>query len=330
MKLGITLFSLTLEWLSGRYSIAEILAEVRRRGLGPGVEIIGFQSIRGFPSASKELARELRDALEANELIPSCLDANVDVARRPDRKLTEDETVDYVAAQIRAAEILGFPILRVQMTAKPSVLRSLVPVAEKANVILGMELHSPYSVHHPAVIELRSFYEQMHSPALAFIPDLGVSMLRIPPGLIDTFRTDGITDATIQTLKKIWHSDLPTPEKFSQLRSQAQAQGATEQQIGNMNLALSMFGTQSPEDWEEIMPHVVHIHGKFYGFDDSGEESSMDMARILKTFSVGGFKGFLSSEWEGHAYTDAFSGFDMVEKHQALCRRILGRLEKSS
>jgi hypothetical protein len=30
----------------------------------------------------------------------------------------------------------------------------------------------------------------------------------------------------------------------------------------------------------------------------------------------------LSSEWEGHAYTDEWSGFEMVEKHQALCRRL--------
>jgi hypothetical protein len=326
MKLGVTLFSLTLEWLSGRYSIADMLAELRRRDVGPGIEIVGFQSIRDFPSISKEFALDLRRTFDAQGFAPTCLGANVDLALRRDRKLTDDETVDYLAAQIAAAETLGFPVLRVQMNAKPDVLRRLVPIAERARIALGMELHSPYSVHHPAVIELRDLYEKMQSPALAFIPDLGVSMLRIPPGLIETFRASDTPEETIGTLQEIWKSSLPTHEKFARLRTKATAQGATDQQIGNMNLALSMFGMQPLEDWAEILDYVVHIHGKFYGFDEAGDESSMDLARALQVFVKGGFAGSLSSEWEGHAYTDAVSGFDMVEKHQALCRRILNQM----
>jgi hypothetical protein len=37
-----------------------------------------------------------------------------------------------------------------------------------------------------------------------------------------------------------------------------------------------------------------------------------------------GHDGYLSSEWEGHMYSNA-SGFDMIAKHQALCRRVLAR-----
>ena len=38
-------------------------------------------------------------------------------------------------------------------------------------------------------------------------------------------------------------------------------------------------------------------------------------------FRDGGFTGTLVSEWEGHAYLGD-DGFDQVEKHQAMCRRI--------
>ncbi|MBV8630363.1 MAG: hypothetical protein JOZ83_05530 [Silvibacterium sp.] len=85
-----------------------------------------------------------------------------------------------------------------------------------------------------------------------------------------------------------------------------------------------MFARHAPEDWAQIMLRVVHIHGKFYGFDESGEETSIDLARVLEVF-LEGYSGFLSSEWERHAYTDAVSGFEMVEKHQQLCRTILDR-----
>ena len=84
-----------------------------------------------------------------------------------------------------------------------------------------------------------------------------------------------------------------------------------------------MCAKQLPDQWAEIMPRVVHIHGKFYGFDANGRESAIDFERLVKVFVGSSFTGYMSSEWEGHAFTDRFSGFDMVSQHQALCRRAL-------
>ncbi len=62
-----------------------------------------------------------------------------------------------------------------------------------------------------------------------------------------------------------------------------------------------------------MMPRVVHIHGKFYGFDANGDELSVDYAALMRVFHEAGYDGFMSSEWEGHAYTDEFSSFAMVK-----------------
>ncbi|MBS1596894.1 MAG: hypothetical protein JST75_01620 [Bacteroidetes bacterium] len=43
----------------------------------------------------------------------------------------------------------------------------------------------------------------------------------------------------------------------------------------------------------------------------------------MKVFSDGGYNGYMSSEYEGHGFTDAYPGFDMIEKHQALCKKLL-------
>jgi sugar phosphate isomerase/epimerase len=320
MKIGTTLFSHTLEWLSRQYTLEQLLARIHAEGIGPGVEIIGFQTIRNFPHVSDEFARELRDLMDQYELVPTCLGANLDVAIRRDRFLTTDETVDYVAVQIAAAQKLGFPVLRVQMTAKPEVMRSLAPIAEKANVKLGMELHSPYANHHPAVIALRQLYEELDSPALGYIPDFGTTMRDIPPGLLDSFRKEGMPETLIDLIKGIWHADTPTPHKFTEVQMRGTALDATPQQLGRLNMTLSMFCKQPPEQWLEVMPRVVHIHGKFYGFDETGEEPSVDYAALMRVFRDGGYQGTMSSEWEGHAYTDEFPSFAMVKQHQALCR----------
>lgn len=90
-----------------------------------------------------------------------------------------------------------------------------------------------------------------------------------------------------------------------------------------------MFNIPSPGDpkaWLEIMPQVIHVHGKFYDFDDQGFESSIPYQDLLPEFVSGGYQGGMSSEWDGHLHS-LDDGFERVRKHQALCRRILASLQ---
>ena len=74
------------------------------------------------------------------------------------------------------------------------------------------------------------------------------------------------------------------------------------------------------------MPYVVHVHGKFYGFDENGDEPSIDYPAIFKVFTEGGYDGYISSEYEGSAFTDEFDAFDQVEKQHKLFKKILKTL----
>jgi hydroxypyruvate isomerase len=78
-----------------------------------------------------------------------------------------------------------------------------------------------------------------------------------------------------------------------------------------------------PRRWEELMPRVIHVHGKFYGIDDEGNEPSIDHETIMDVLVRAGYTGFISSEWEGHAYTDAVSGWDVCRAQHDLCRRLI-------
>lgn len=328
IKLSTSLFSFALEWNSGKYSLEQMIAKVKELELGPGIEIIGFQSLKGFPNLSDDSIARVKEILERYEFELACIDANVDVAIRRDRHLTIDETVEYLKPQIMVASKLGFPVLRVQMTAKPDVIKKLVPLAEKVNVKLGMELHTPYQVDHPAVIALRELYEEIDSPYVGFIPDFGTSMRNIPDALLYSFREVGVTNELIALTKEVWKKDVPTPMKFGELQQRASALGATPPQIGRLNMAFSMNGRQDINAWKEIIPQTVHLHGKFYGFDENGDEPSIDYAAILKVFYEGGYHGYISSEYEGTAFTDEFTGFEMVQKHHALCKKILKGLKE--
>ena len=107
------------------------------------------------------------------------------------------------------------------------------------------------------------------------------------------------------------------------------AAGATPQTISALSVIFNILSPQSPQAWKQIMPQVVHIHGKFYDFDAAGNETAIPYDEILPVFRDAGYDGYMSSEWEGHMYSNA-SGFDMIAKHQALCRRVLARAAPAS
>ncbi len=67
---------------------------------------------------------------------------------------------------------------------------------------------------------------------------------------------------------------------------------------------------------------MVHVHGKFYGVEN-GADPSIDYPAVLGVLRAQGYTGFVSSEYEAHAYTDRHNAFDQVAAHQQMCKRIL-------
>lgn len=326
-ELGITLYSLTLEYRAGKYTFEELIRKAGDSRLGPGVEIVGFQSIRGYPAITKEFAARFRGLLDDAGLTPSCLSANVDTARRRDRLMTDEETVEYLEPQIAAAHALGFPVMRIQFGAGAGALRAVAPIAERAGVKLGMEIHAPHSVQHPTVVALRELYDEIDSPFLGFIPDFGASVRAIPAGAIAQQRRLGVQEDILSAILRTWESvRAGESEPFAarrELMSGLEELNAGPQVAEFAWRALTLWGTQEPERWAEIMSRVVHVHGKFFDIDGQGNEPAVDYPTLLRVFRDGGYDGTISSEWEGSAWAEDPDGFAMVAAHQRMVRRYL-------
>jgi sugar phosphate isomerase/epimerase len=322
-KLGITLFSLTLEMRKPDYSLEGMIRRVAELDLGPGLEMVGFQSLRDWPRITDDVVVGLRDLLDECELVPTAMSMNLDVARRRDRRMTEEEGLAYLEAQMEAAHRLGFPIGKSAIMATRTFVEGLARITERLDMKFGVEVHSPESVDSPHVVELRELFDAVGSPSLGFVPDFSSSMHDVPPSLVEAHRASGMPGELIDLVEQVWHSDSSMPEKFARFRKEGEALGASPGDLGKLNMVLTMHGRMDPRRWEEIMPQVVHVHGKFYGIDASGNEPSIDHGAIMDVFVQAGYTGFISSEWEGHAYTDAMSGYDVCRGQQDLMRRLL-------
>lgn len=321
--LGVTLYSMTNEWLAGRYTLPQLVDEVGRRGLGPGLELIGFQSLRGFPSHvdARELAA-LREAIERNQLRPTSLASNADVARRAAAWMDTDESVEYMRPQIELARALGFPVVRTQIGLTPEVLERLEPIARKADVRLGMEVHAPEGPNTPKVQATREIYDRIGSEYLGFIPDFSSCMRAIPPGMLAKLRGAGLSDDGVDALVRAWEAPGVPYVRYGAFAEEAKQLGEPDLPVAQARLIFTMFGREDPQGWREILPQVVHIHGKFYDVDDDLTSPSIDYKAILAVFAEADRDITMSTEWEGHAYLDIEDqdAFEIVARHHAMVR----------
>lgn len=330
-RTGITLYSFTPEFHAGTVTLPELIARAGDNNLGPGLEIVGFQSIRGFPQVEDEFAGLFRELVERHGLTPSCLGANADVAMRSDRMLTDDELTEYLAAQLRAAAKLGFPVVRMQYSSPLTILRRLLPLAERLEVKMGVEIHSPETVNSGWVLEQREFLDAHPTPWLGFIPDFGASTRALSPRMLESFRAKGVSEELLGELQDAWSGFDPDADQAGNPRARmserARELGAADSAVALGVFAFGIHGRAQPRDWLEIADQVVHVHAKFFEVTEEGSDPAVPLSELVDVFVEGGYDGFFSTEYEGWHWDLAPDALEMVTRQQDVLRQALARHE---
>jgi len=321
-QVGVTLYSFTNEWLTRQFELDTLMAEVARRGMGPNIEIIGFQSFREFPDVSDDYAAKFKDLVAKTGLNPVSCAINSDRFLKPGQQPIDDASlVKYHKRQLRSAKKMGFDLVRYQFALPVHLLPEIAPYAEELDIRMGVEVHAPMWAGHPAVQAYGEMYDKLDTPVLGWIPDFGGTASRIPESMLNAARKAGADESLLDKLKEVWLEDGMSHEKAGRLREWAMENGHAPAHIQAASLAFFILSNNDPKSWEALVDRTIHIHGKFYGVDDNGVEEAIDYETILPLFRDGGFTGTLVSEWEGHAY-DTRDAFDQVERHQKMCRSI--------
>jgi hypothetical protein len=322
IKLGITLYSLTSEFAAGLYTPETLIAAAAEHGLGPGIEFNIAQMLRTYPDVDAEFVKIWRDSMDKYELEPSAIGTNLDMGRRKERDMTLDEEHDFLARQLTTAHTLGFKKVVIRSHGK-ELLRSLLPLAEKYDQYLGYEIHAPSGPNNPQVLAMREMYDELQSERLGFTADFSSTMHSLSPTLLRTMSQMGMPEEYFAVMDEIWHEPTPMHVRNQKFEDFLTAQDFDFTRLGPFTrLAFNMHGLVPPEEWLDIMPQMFHVHAKFYDINEVGDEPAMDIRRIVKQFVVGGYQGYLSSEWEGHAFSDLGESdpIELVKKQHTLMR----------
>ncbi|MFB2580212.1 DUF6379 domain-containing protein [Herbiconiux sp. P15] len=301
-QLGLTLYSASAEFRAGWFDFDGLLDRVAELGIGPGIEIVASQALPSYPVVTSDFADRWRTAFDKHGFVASSFGANLDMGRRRDRDMTPDEEFEFSELLLQGAATLGFPLVRIQ-SAKPELLRRLLPVAEELELKLAYEIHAPMGPNTADIVKVRDVYAELDSPLLGFVADFSSTMHSMSPTLLRAVARAGLDDEAVQTLQRIWATDAPMRERQQEFIGYLTGRGFDPGRLGSFaHLAFNMHGHIDPREWADIMPQIFHVHAKFYDIDDEGQEPAIDYPALVDVFVEGGYRGFWSSEWEGHAF----------------------------
>ncbi|WP_251452588.1 DUF6379 domain-containing protein [Microbacterium sp. Marseille-Q6648] len=303
-QLGLTLYSASAEFRAGWYDFDGLLDRVAELGIGPGIEIVASQVLPTYPRVSDDFERTWRAAFDRHGFDASSFGANLDMGRRRDRDMTPDEEFEFSKLMFEGAKKLGFPLVRIQ-SAKPELLRRLLPIAEQLELKLAYEIHAPMGPNAEPILKVRETYAELDSPLLGFVADFSSTMHAMSPTLLRAVRRAGLDDEAVDRLQQIWATDATMRERQEEFIAYLRGRDFDPGRLGSFaHLAFNMHGHVDPREWADIMPQILHVHAKFYDIDETGQEPAIDYPEHVRVFVEGGYRGYWSSEWEGHAFAE--------------------------
>lgn len=303
-SLGLTLYSASAEFRAGWYDFDGLLNRVAELGIGPGIEIVASQVLPAYPNVTDDFVRSWQRAFDKHGFTASSFGANLDMGRRRDRDMTPDEEYEFTQTLFHGAKKLGFPLVRIQ-SAKPELLRRLLPLAEDLELKLAYEIHAPLGPNSPEIMKVRDVYAELDSPLLGFVADFSSTMHSMSPTLLRAVRRAGLDDEAVERLQAIWGTEAPMRVRQEEFIAYLRGHDFDPARLGSFaHLAFNMHGHVNPKEWADIMPQIMHVHAKFYDIDEQGNEPAIDYPELVRVFVEGGYRGYWSSEWEGHAFAE--------------------------
>jgi sugar phosphate isomerase/epimerase len=296
--LGVALHSFTAEYVALKWSFEDLIELADY--LGGGVEITGPAHHRGYPHVTIEFERTFKSAVERFGVTPTCYGSYADPFTLPTRNRSPDELFEFIVPQLEGAARLGFPVVRLQFFSHV-IAERLLPMAERLNLKMGYELHAPLTFESSTVQGLLEQIERLDSPHLGLIPDCGIFASSVSQGHIGRARAAGVQQDVIQQALALWSDGIDLGPALETLR----ASGLSEQQVAPVEMFWGSFGRSDPANLVTHRDKIVHMHGKFFTMAN-GEEPNLRYRDVVSALIEGGYKGWLSSEYEGSADVNSF------------------------
>ncbi|WP_310535094.1 xylose isomerase [Novosphingobium sp.] len=326
IKRGVSLYSFQNETFQGKMTLEDCIRTCADLG-ARGIEVIGEQSFWGWPEVgvAQEDITSWHALIAKYDCVPVSHDYMLDYKRYKDQPMPFDEQVASVKKDIDFGVMLGTPFIRSLVSIAPEVLVAAAPYAEEKGIKMLTEVHAPLHFDHPWIIRMAEMFQKSGSPALGFLPDMGMFLDKFPPVWRAKFERVGVPANIADYIVKAYEDRVLSEYVILEV-----------QNMGGVGPAIGMAETLrhnaafDPKRMLDYMPMIHNIHGKFYEMTDDYVEPSIRYDEIVAVLDQGGYDGYICSEYEGNRWIEDAEEPDSVEqvrRQQVMLARLLGEPE---
>ena len=362
IKLGVSLYSYQDNYYFHRYDLEGCIAAAAGAG-AEGIEVFSDSMIPEWPYVSDAFIDKWNAWMDRYDVNPVVLDHFSDRQMWHDKELTDDEMFERGVMYIKLAKRLGCKAIRVLHEEHTSehplncrltdygIIERLLPIAAENEIMMSLEVHTRDGVgadYQQKYIELA---EKTGMPYVGLQADFSTFSYCMTTADIVSAISIGaekeILMAAREEQRKAYFGgydmDLDgVTAMIEKMNPNAPTRDTLKRILPNIKVVEGYAnpwgrrGSTAPkptfkklyEDLKTWAPKLVYVHGKFYDIDESGQVDDMDYPAIFKALIEGGYKGYISSEFEGNRRMNMVGWCDEIEyvrKHQKLMRSLLGR-----
>ena len=321
IRRGVSLYSYQEDYFLRKWTLEDCIAKSASLG-ALGIEIIGEQMFPGFPKLTDEFIRQWCSWMDKYGTTPTCHDMFLDTKRYKHRRLTQEEEVESVERDLKFANRLGCKVMRVIVSASPETMEKCLPLAEKYGVRMAIEVHSPFHLDHPWIMRHIELAHRTGSEHYGLLPDMGIFTSRYPRVQRDRFVRNGVRAHIADYITSAYEDRILADYIVGNVREME----ATALEMIMAESTRHIVWT-NPERLREHIGLMFHIHGKFLEMVDDEREFSIPYEQVIPVLKDAGYRGYISSEYEGNRHIeDAFpvDSLEQVRRHQAMLKRLLG------
>jgi sugar phosphate isomerase/epimerase len=322
IKRGVSLYSYQEEFYTRAITLEDCLSEASSIGAF-GIEMLPQEMVPGFPHISNEWTGHWFALMAKYGTKPVTYTQFQDTFLLRDHDFTVDEGVEWMERDLKLAKQLGFRNLRLLIGTPVDVIEKSIPLAEKYDLRMNVEIHAPCPIDGPLVHRWVEIIEKTKTKHFGLNPDMGLFSMREARADRDRRIRDGSLRPMAASLVDNAHArNLPLDLAIVELHKA----DATEGEMDYLKAVYSPGG-QDIRKLRPLVPYSHHIHAKFYDMTEDYHESSIPYDQIVQVLIEGGYDGYLASEYEGQRITqDAFEtdSCEQVRRQHVMLKRLLG------
>lgn len=343
IKRSVSLYSYQDEYYDGKLDLEGCLKETAKTG-ATGVELLAEQMIKRFPLPIE--TEEFRDKwfgwLKKYGLEPSCYDAFLENRIYDNRTLSLGEQINMMKRDIRLASLLGFKNLRTLVSTPMDVIEGSLDYAAEKDVKIGLEVHAPFSLNSGWADGYMEMILRTGTKHFGFIPDMGIFCKNIPDVVRDKARRMGANEECIKIVDEAYaqrvakgfvkikydlnlgkaNMEYRMSNGLNEMMEAIKKAGGNDADIWYGNASFT-YSWSEPQDIIDNIDYIFHTHAKFYNMHEDYTETAVAIPEVVEAFKKAGYKGYLSSEYEGgeHLRDIGVDSIEQVRRHQEALRR---------